>query len=256
MGKISHQNLKLFLMKFGENMKTIIKKIAFLALLFSSSSIFAVQGLNVITITTDDPQGYVKWLTESQPVFQEAQGDSALAQGICSPTAGGVSPNEHYVWTVAPSVAAMMSNPEFFTDKSVVKAIRKIANKREVVRRDLMFVVKAGEIGAVGETTANYNLISSTNDVSGYAAALSAMEAAAAENGFEDISVALWGSVTSGDRAGTVMASVQAPTSERLGAFFDERQSSWMTDAMSQFNAIRTPVIDFMMQCTTLSVNN
>jgi len=149
-----------------------------------------------------------------------------------------------------------MSNPGFFTEKNVVRALKKIANKREIVRTDLMFVIKSGEIGGVGETTANYNLISSTNDVSGYAEALTAMEAAAAENGFEDISVALWGSVTSGDRAGTVMASVQAPTSERLGAFFDERQSSWMTDAMSQFNAIRTPVIDFMMQCTTLSVNN
>ena len=150
----------------------------------------------------------------------------------------------------------MMSNPGFFTDKNVTRALRKIANKREVVRRDLMFVIKSGEIGGVGETTANYNLISSTDDVSGYAAALTAMEKAAASNGFADISVALWGSVTSGDRAGTVMASVSAPTSERLGAFFDERQSSWMTDAMSKFNSIRTPVVDFMMQCTTLSVNN
>jgi hypothetical protein len=82
------------------------------------------------------------------------------------------------------------------------------------------------------------------------------MEEAASENGFGDITVALWGSVTSGDRAGTVMASVQAPTSERLGAFFDQRDSSWMTEAMSTFDSIRTPVVDFMMQCTTLSVNN
>ena len=237
-------------------MKTITKKIAFLSLLLSSAGIFAAQGLNVITITTDDPQGYVEWLTESQPVFQAAQGDSALAQGICSPTAGGINVNEHYVWTISPSVAAMMSNPEFFTDKNVVREIRKIANKREVIRRDLMFVIKSGDIGGVGETTANYNLISSTKDVSGYAAALTRMEEAASENGFGDIRVALWGSVTSGDRAGTVMASVQAPTSERLGEFFDQRDSSWMTEAMSTFDSIRTPVVDFMMLCTTLSVNN
>ena len=92
--------------------------------------------------------------------------------------------------------------------------------------------------------------------MSGYAAALTRMEEAASENGFGDISVALWGSVTSGDRAGTVMASVQAPTSERLGEFFDQRDSSWMTEAMSTFDSIRTPVVDFMMLCTTLSVNN
>ncbi len=237
-------------------MKNLIKKITAISLLLASTVTFAAQGLNVITITTDDPQGYVKWLTDSQPVFQAAQGDSALAQGICSPTAGGINVNEHYVWTIAPSVAAMMSNPGFFTDKNVVREIRKIANKREVIRRDLMFVIKSGDIGGVGETTANYNVISSAKDVSGYAAALTRMEEAASENGFGDISVALWGSVTSGDRAGTVMASVQAPTSERLGAFFDQRDSSWMTEAMSTFDSIRTPVVDFMMLCTTLSVNN
>ena len=212
--------------------------------------------MNVITITTDDPQGYVEWLTESQPVFQAAQGDNATAQGICSPVAGGEFTNEHYVWTIAPSISAMMSNPEFFTDKDVARALRKIANKREVVRRDLMYVIKEAAIDGVGVTNAQYNLTSKTNDVEGYVEALTAMEKAAAANGFDDISVALFGSLAGGDRALTVMASIQAPTPERLGAFFDERQSGWMTEAVADFNALRTPVIDFMMQCTTLSVNN
>ncbi len=233
-----------------------MKILSIITFLLISTSAYALQGLNVITITTDDPQGYVEWLTESQPVFQKAQGDSAAAQGICSPSAGGVYTNEHYVWTIAPSISAMMSNPEFFTDKNVVKAIRKISNKREVVRRDLMYVIKSTDIGLVGETNAQYNLISSTNDINGYVAGLTAMEKAAAENGFGDISVALFGSLAGGDRALTVMASVQAPTSERLGAFFDERQSAWMNEVLSEFNSIRTPVMDFMMQCTTLSINN
>ena len=237
-------------------MKKITKTIALFMGLFLSSSIFALQGLNVITITTDDPQGYVEWLTESQPVFQAAQGDSMAAQGICSPTAGGEFTNEHYVWTIAPSISAMMSNPNFFTDKNVSNALRKIAKKREVVRRDLMYVIKEAEIDGAGVTSAQYNLTSMTNDVQGYADALTAMEKAAAANGFDDISVALFGSLAGGDRALTVMASIQAPTPERLGAFFDERQSSWMTEAVADFNALRTPVIDFMMQCTTLSVNN
>ena len=237
-------------------MKKITKTIGLFMGLFLSSSIFALQGLNVITITTDDPQGYVEWLSESQPVFQAAQGDSMAAQGICSPTAGGEFTNEHYVWTIAPSISAMMSNPNFFTDKNVSNALRKIAKKREVVRRDLMYVIKEAEIDGAGVTSAQYNLTSMTNDVQGYADALTAMEKAAAANGFDDISVALFGSLAGGDRALTVMASIQAPTPERLGAFFDERQSSWMTEAVADFNALRTPVIDFMMQCTTLSVNN
>jgi len=237
-------------------MNNKIKKLILTFALVASSGLYALQGLNVITITTDDPVGYLKWLTESQPVFQEAQGDDVLASGICSPVAGGADVNEHYVWNFAPSVSAMMSNPGFFSDKNVQRAIRKIASKREVTRRDLMYSIKSGEVGAVGTSTANYNLISSTNDVSGYASALTRMENAAASNGFDDISVALYGSVTSGDRAGTVMASVQAPTPARLGAFFDQRDSAWMNEAMSEFNSIRTPVIDFMMTCTVLSVNN
>ena len=237
-------------------MRKIIKNLSLLGIFFISLNVHSLQGLNVITITTDDPQGYVEWLTESQPVFQAAQGDNAAAQGICSPVAGGEFTNEHYVWTIAPSISAMMSNPEFFTDKDVARALRKIANKREVVRRDLMYVIKETAIDGVGITNAKYNLTSKTNDVEGYVEALTAMEKAAAANGFDDISVALFGSLAGGDRALTVMASIQAPTPERLGAFFDERQSGWMTEAVADFNALRTPVIDFMMQCTTLSVNN
>ena len=237
-------------------MRKIIKNLSLLGIFFISLNVHSLQGLTVITITTDDPQGYVEWLTESQPVFQAAQGDNAAAQGICSPVAGGEFTNEHYVWTIAPSISAMMSNPEFFTDKDVARALRKIANKREVVRRDLMYVIKEAAIDGVGVTNAQYNLTSKTNDVEGYVEALTAMEKAAAANGFDDISVALFGSLAGGDRALTVMASIQAPTPERLGAFFDERQSGWMTEAVADFNALRTPVIDFMMQCTTLSVNN
>ena len=236
-------------------MKINLKIITLFGIIFTSMNIHSLQGLNVLTITTDDPQGYVEWLTENQPVFQAVQGDNAAAQGICSPSAGGVYTNEHYVWTISPSISAMMSNPGFFSNESVVKAISEISDKRKIIRRDLMYVIKETEVAPLGNTNAQYNLISSTNDVTGYAAALTSMEEAASENGFDDITVALFGSLVGGDRALTVMASVQAPTSERLGEFFDQRQSAWMQESLSEFSGIRTPVIDFMMQCTTLSVN-
>ena len=237
-------------------LKTLIKKLSLFGLLVTSFSIYSMQGLNVVTITTDDPEGYVEWLRDSQPVFQKAQGDSILASGICSPTAGGVDMNEHYVWNFSPSQEAMMGNPDFWSDKDVARAMRKITSKREVTRRDLMYVIKGDDVGAPGTRTANYNLISRTNDVNGYLNALIKMEAAAAKNGFDDISVALYGSTAQGDRAGTVMASVQAPNSGRLGAFFDQRMSTWMSESMIEFTGIRTPVLDFMMLCTTISVNN
>ena len=60
-------------------MTKIIKFITTALFLSFSTITFGLQGLNVITITTDDPQDYVEWLTESQPIFQAAQGDNQVA---------------------------------------------------------------------------------------------------------------------------------------------------------------------------------
>jgi hypothetical protein len=117
-------------------MKILLKTLALLSLLLTSASAYSLQGLNVITITTDDPQGYVKWLTDAQPIFQKAQGDRVMAQGICSPTAGGNEANEHYVWSFAPSQAAMFGGNSMFEDKDVQRSLKRIASKREVTRRD------------------------------------------------------------------------------------------------------------------------
>ena len=53
-----------------------------------------------------------------------------------------------------------------------------------------------------------------------------------------------------------VMVSVQAETSDELGRFLDQRQSGWMADALSGFDVVRNPVEDFVMNCTTIAVNN
>jgi uncharacterized membrane protein (Fun14 family) len=45
-------------------MKKITKTTALFVGIFLSSSIFAMQGLSVITITTDEPEDYVEWLTK------------------------------------------------------------------------------------------------------------------------------------------------------------------------------------------------
>ena len=49
-------------------MRKIIKNLSLLGIFFISLNVHSLQGLNVITITTDDPQWYVEWLTEIQPV--------------------------------------------------------------------------------------------------------------------------------------------------------------------------------------------
>ena len=235
-------------------MKNLLKKVTVSSLLVISTSIFSMQGLSVITITTDDPEGYVEWLTKNSSVFQEAAGDDVSSSGICSPIAGGREMNEHYVWSFHPSTSAMVSNRQF-SNEDAQKAISKISSKRDLVRRDMWSVMKGDAVGEAGTTNANYNVMSETDDANTYLAGITALEKAANDNGFA-VSFAFYSATAAGDRAGMVMVSVQAETATELGRFLDQRQSSWMAEALSGFDVVRNPVEDFLMNCSTITVNN
>ena len=235
-------------------MKNLLKKVSISSLLVISTSIFSMQGLSVITITTDDPEGYVEWLTKNSSVFQEAAGDDVSSSGICSPIAGGREMNEHYVWSFHPSTSAMVSNRQF-SNKDAQRAISRISSKRDLVRRDMWSVMKGDAVGEAGTTNANYNVMSETDDATVYLAGITALEIAANDNGFA-VSFAFYTATAAGDRAGMVMVSVQAETANELGRFLDQRQSSWMAEALSDFDVVRNPVEDFLMNCSTITVNN
>tara|TARA_B100000886_G_scaffold164204_1_gene111961 strand:- start:679 stop:1401 length:723 start_codon:yes stop_codon:yes gene_type:complete len=235
-------------------MTNFFKKILITSSFFLSGSIFSMQGLSVITITTDDPEGYVEWLTSNSSVFQEAAGDDVSSSGICSPIAGGREVNEHYVWSFHPSTSAMVSNRQL-SSEDAQRAIRRISSKRELVRRDMWSVMKGDAVGEAGTTNANYNLMSETDDANAYLAGITALEKAANDNGFA-VSFAFYSATAAGDRAGMVMVSVQAETVDELGRFLDQRQSSWMSEALSEFDVVRNPVEDFLMNCSTISVNS
>ena len=235
-------------------MKNLLKKVSLSSLLVISTSIFSMQGLSVITITTDDPEGYVEWLTKNSSVFQEAAGDDVSSSGICSPIAGGREMNEHYVWSFHPSTSAMVSNRQC-SNKDAQRAISRISSKRDLVRRDMWSVMKGDAVGEAGTTNANYNVMSETDDATAYLAGITALEKAANDNGFA-VSFAFYSATAAGDRAGMVMVSVQAETANELGRFLDQRQSSWMAEALSDFDVVRNPVEDFLMNCSTITVNN
>jgi hypothetical protein len=158
--------------------------------------------------------------------------------------------NEHYVWSFHPSTSAMVSNRQF-SNKDAQRAISKISSKRDLVRRDMWSVMKGDAVGEAGTTNANYNVMSETDDATAYLAGITALEKAANDNSF-----AFYSATAAGDRAGMVMVSVQAETANELGRFLDQRQSSWMTEALSDFDVVRNPVEDFLMNCSTITVNN
>ena len=227
-------------------------------LVFTSFSVLATPGLGVITITTDDPVKYMKWITNAVPVFKEAWGDNVVAFGICSPSSGAEKIGEHVIWNVSPSLSVgYASSNAVYQHAPSVREIQKIARSRTVERRDTWGIIKnTVRVYGVGETTAQYNFMSTPDSTQDYLKAIEVMETAAAENGFSDIEVALFEAAGAGDRAGMVIASVQAPNLARLGAFMDERWSSWMADSMKSFPTLRTAEHEWVQTCTTLYSSN
>ena len=85
------------------------KLIKFLIVGVFSLTINAEGGLSVITINTDDAEGYVAWLRENTPVFTNSWGDNVASSGICSPISGAEQEGNHYVWNLGSTLAATMS---------------------------------------------------------------------------------------------------------------------------------------------------
>lgn len=219
--------------------------------LFSS----AEGGLSVITINTDDAGEYVEWLKESTPVFSNAWGENVASSGICSPLSGGEKEGNHYVWNIGPSlVSTMTAIPG--DDDDTAQAIKRISKKRSVERRDIYEVLKqTSQVNTAGQISAQYNLLSTPSSVDAYVEAIEAMEAASAKNGFSDVEIAVFSASGAGDRAGMVMASVQAPSMDRLGLFLEARDSSWMSEAMSDFPSLRTPEHEWLLNCEVIYSN-
>ena len=218
-------------------------------------TINAEGGLSVITINTDDADEYVTWLKDNTPLFANAWGDNVASSGICSPISGGEQEGNHYVWNLGPTLAATMSSIPG-NDADTARAIRKISKKRSVERRDIYEVLKqTSQVSTAGQMTAQYNLLSTPSNANDYVEAVKAMEAAAAENGFADVEIAVFSASGAGDRAGMVMASVQAPSMERLGLFLGARSSSWMSEAMKDFGTLRTPEYEWLLNCEVIYSN-
>ena len=71
-----------------------------------------------------------------------------------------------------------------------------------------------------GDTFANWNVVVETDQPAAYMSGLQRMQAAAAANGFGDISFTGY-SYQTGPETGNMMVVVQGPSGERVGAFLD-----------------------------------
>jgi len=132
---------------------------------------------------------------------------------------------------------------------TVMGELKKLKAERVVSQGDAYSVLMA-EPGdyEVGETFSNWNIVVSTRDRAKYVSEVKRMSAAADENGFSDISFTIYQYWT-GENAGKLMAVIQAPNGNRLGAMLDALETEWASTILGDMAKIRRYDHGFTMNC-------
>ena len=106
----------------------------------------------------------------------------------------------------------------------------------------------------VGQTFANWNIVVSTRDPSEYVNAVRRMSAAASENGFSDIRFTVYSYLT-GENAGKLMAVIEAPDGNRLGAMLDALERDWAATVLDDMVRIRRYDHGSTMNCEVVQIS-
>jgi hypothetical protein len=208
----------------------------------------ATPAMSVLTINAKDPMGYMKWAQKSGPAIGKSV--TASVGGICAATTGYYAPGELYYWHIFPDHATAMGANTY--NDTVMQELSKLEVERTVSRADAYSVAMAEPLNwDEGDTFSNWNLFVSTDDPGLYMQQLARITGAAKENGFDDIALAAYGSLT-GEEAGNLLVVIQAPNGNRLGQFLDQMNSDWMAPIMADLSGIRSYRRGFTMNCTVV----
>ena len=230
--------------------RTKMKKTLLIISTFLVSSAFAAPAMNVFTINTADPMGYMEWARASAPITNPPS--NTASAGVCLPSGGSEEFGDMYFYSLYDSHADSLSGNYY--DPEVAAEIAKIADKRTVSSIDhYSALTPVAEGVEVGMTYANYNINVYTKNPQRYIQEIAAYQATAQANGFEDVTLGAF-LINTGDYTGQVMAVIQAPTSVRLGEFLDARNEAWNIDASEKFPKLRKLKRGFMMTCEVVYV--
>ena len=222
------------------------------AVLASAAQVSANPAMSVVTVHTSDPMGYMKWAMESGPAIGEAI--DAEMGGVCLATAGFASPGELYYWHLFEDHADAMSASLY--DEDVAREVAKLEVERRISAAELYSVAMAPGGGyAVGDSFASWNIFVSTNEPSLYMQQVARIVSAAKENGFDDVNMSAYRTLT-GPMAGKGLVAVGMPSSERLGEFIDQLGSDWMAPIMADLAGIREYVMGIAMECTVVHLDD
>ncbi|MBT3426047.1 MAG: hypothetical protein HOJ61_03380 [Gammaproteobacteria bacterium] len=210
----------------------------------------AAPTMSVITVNTENYNGYMDWARKSAEVIGNANG--ALGLGVCRTTAGAEVEGDLYYYAMSESMEKMLQGD--VNVGKVAKEIAKMKVERTVQTRDMYRILKTGSGSAeVGQINNNMNILIRTNDIASYIEGLGQLEAAYHDNDFKDITLQAFLS-ESGDYTGLVMTSLSAPTRARLGAALDARSEPWAASILSSWSGKREYVRGIFMDCETLFV--
>ena len=220
--------------------------------LLSSMSIQAQQpALQVITVNTSDAAGYVEWSKTALPVIAD-NFEGVLLMGTCIPTQGAQMEGDIYSFGFASSHDALLAVD--LNSPAVASEISRVASMRRVRARDVWSVLRnTGRAIPVGGMFALYNLFVNTNSSNDYVSALSRIEAALHENGFDDVAVAAY-YVNTGEYAGQVVASFYANSTQRLGALLDAMNGASFAEVFASIEATREVVRGEILNCQAHAV--
>ena len=220
-----------------------------LALVIPTVAQAGQQASQVVRVNTDDVAGYLAWAEASAPVILA---DASGAISACAPRFGAEAEGDIYWWSSTTSFESLLSID--VNAPAVTREIAKVAPIRTVISRDLWNALKASDLPLeAGSTFSALVLTVETKQASGYVALLTELEEALHQNGFSDV---FWNAfaVTTGEFANHIMAFMNAPTLERLGAAMDAGYSESWNNLGDQFNEIRTVVQQMVHDCYVYAV--
>lgn len=214
-----------------------------------SAPAFSEPVMNLVTVNTKDPAGYIGWAASSSEALSKANGASTM--GICVPRGGAEVAGDLYLYSLFDSQKTAWSAE--FMNKTMVAEVAKNKADRTIRFWDNYRIVRTstGTTSATGDKSYQWNVLVSTTNMSKYLASLDKLQLAMRANDFADISVQAF-VPDSGDRVGKVMVSMAATSSARLGEALDARTEPWFANTLKGLSNIRTYEHAWALECTTL----
>ena len=222
-----------------------MKKLLLIMISCAASFAFAMPAMNVFTINTADPLGYLAWARDAGPVTGPPSNTSV--GGVCMPSYGAEEVGDMYYFNIFDSHADSLSGDVY--DPEIAAEIAKIADKRTVrMVEHFTPLTPVADGFEIGMTYPNYNINVYTQSPQRYVKELTAYQSVVQANGFEDVTFSAF-QINTGDDTGKILVAIQAPSNQRLGEYLDARGESWNAAAIEKFPKLRKLKRGFILAC-------